>query len=135
MRERGHTLVELLLVLFIVGLGWFTLLPRLDPSSREGELDTINTMLHRAGKRAVDTYAVQRVRLFPGRDYLEWEQDRFPLPAVLSGGEINGRRMTGQESSFALYPSGHMDEVNLLLTSGERLRSRPLMREIMAVNP
>jgi len=40
----GLTLVELLIVLFIVGLGWFTLLPRLDPTRPSGSSAPLHEM-------------------------------------------------------------------------------------------
>ncbi len=136
MKEKGLTLAELLIVLLIIGLGWFTLLPRLDlsVSGSQDNISNINTLLAQAGEKAAATGTFQKIYLIPGLNYVEWKQRRFELPSPLSSGEINGQRATREKFAFVVYPSGHMDELNLFLANGKQLRSIPLLREIMVVD-
>jgi len=136
LKQNGLTLAELLIVLLIIGLGWFSLLPRLDlvGSGDQDNIKNINTLLTLAGEKAREINTFQSIFLIPGQNYLEWEQRRYELPATLSSAEINGHRTTGQKSAFTVYPAGHMDELNIFLVNGKQLRSRPLLREIMVVD-
>ncbi|WP_291319819.1 prepilin-type N-terminal cleavage/methylation domain-containing protein [Desulfonatronospira sp.] len=130
MNPQGFTLIELLIVLLIVGLGWFTLLPRLDmsDSSRQDSLYPVNELLRKAADEAAATNTLQRVHLAPGRDLLQWGELEARLPASLSRAEINKEqaRGSGREASFLIYPAGHMDEVALVLVNGQHLRASPL---------
>ncbi|MDZ7762791.1 MAG: hypothetical protein U5L00_21390 [Desulfovermiculus sp.] len=132
MRASGLTLIELLLVLGIIGLGWFTLLPKLDgvPMGPEARLDKVNTLLFQAGQEALQSHARQRITLTLGSTEVRWKEQEARLPAPISRVHINGRQAAGTRPGFAVYPTGHMDELNLRLQDGELLQSRPLAREL-----
>lgn len=132
MKPQGFTLIELLIVLLIIGLGWFTILPRLDMSQNgeEQPLQRANELLSEAVAKATSANTLQRIYLVSGGNQLEWEESEVRLPASLSRAEINGEQATGRRHSFVIYPAGHMDEVELVLTDGTRLESNPLKAEL-----
>lgn len=131
MREHGLTLIELLVVLFIIGLGWFTLLPRLDVSSAKNDpVHQINSLLESAAHTARYTSTRQRLMLFPGRDYVEWNDQKAELPGILSMAKINGKPVSGSSQEFSVYPAGHMDALLIVFTDGAEFNSRPLLRRI-----
>lgn len=120
----------------IIGLGWFALLPRLDLAGQEDKdkISSINALLDHAAEKASATHTFQKIILIPGQNYIQWEKHALELPSILSRGEVNGIEITGVQSAFAVYPAGHMDELNLFLANGQQLRSRPLLREILVVD-
>lgn len=131
MKQKGFTLTELFIVLFIIGLGWFTLLPRLDLTDKTSDpMHQINVLLESAGKTAVQNNVRQQIFLSPGRDFVEWNDKKYYLPAILSRAKINGRPVTRNAEPFNIYPTGHMDELFLILAGGEEIRSRPLLGKI-----
>lgn len=137
MRAAGLTLIELLLVLCIIGLGWFTLVPRLDmsdPSKRDG-LDQVNALLFQAGQEAIRSHARQKVSLNLGHAQMHWKDQKAALPAQVSRVEINGRQVSGTNPAFTVYPTGHMDELLLRLRGGKQLHSLPLARALSYGSP
>ncbi len=131
MNKNGLTLTELLIVLLIIGMGWFTLLPRLDLTQETNDpLHQINTLLESAARTAQKTHSRQGIILFPGRDFFEWNDRKAQLPDVLSRAEINGKPMSGTRELFFIYPTGHMDELFFVLSNGSKFRSRPLLGRI-----
>ena len=133
MNQKGLTLTELLIVLFIIGLGWFTLLPRLDMTRESNDpMHYVNILLQTAGEKAISTNTRQQIFLIPGRDFLEWNNQRHDLSGTLSRAVINGKPVTRTRQAFNVYPTGHMDELFLVLSSGEGFRSSPLALRIAA---
>lgn len=131
MKTTGFTLIELLMVLFIVGLGWFALLPRLDLTRKHtSTAEQINLFLESARQTAVSTSTRQQILLIPGRSFLEWNDHKQDLPAVLTRARINSKPVTGTDESFNIYPAGHMDELSFVLSNGQKFQSRPLLGKI-----
>ncbi len=132
MKNQGLTLIELLIVLAIVGLGWFTLLPRLDIAGdrNQNQLEKVNALLLQAGQEALWTNSLQQINLSMGQDTVIWQEQEQTLPAALSSAEVNGRRATSRQLAFFIYPGGHMDEVRLLLQNGQQLKARPVANKL-----
>lgn len=126
------TLIELLLVLLIIGLGWFTLLPKLDLGTpgEQDNLKQVNDLLFHAGLEAVRNHALQTVSCTLGQQEMHWKGQTASLPAPLSKLEINGEQATGTKAVFRIYPTGHMDQLSLRLSGGKQLRSQPLARKL-----
>jgi len=131
-KQQGLTLIEILVVIFIFGLGWFTLLPSLDTvgNSRQDPLQDINIMLNKAGSHAAKSYSIQEVYFSLGREVLVWNEEEQKLPASLARAVINSRQVEGTEALFRIYPAGFMDEVSMELANGYRLQSSPLEQQL-----
>lgn len=127
---HGMTLIELLLVLLIIGLGWFSLVPNLDlnTAAEQDNLKQVNDLLLQAGQQAVRSNTLQAITCTLGEEALHWKSQTAKLPAPLSRAEINGKQATGTKAVFRVYPTGHMDELSLRLSGGKHLQSRPLAR-------
>jgi hypothetical protein len=119
----GLTLVELLIVLFIVGLGWFTLLPRLDPTRPSGSsapLHEMNVFLNQARIAAVQTGRFQVIRLDPVSGGLSWNDATHSMPHPSGRCTLNDFPCPHPATHFRVYPQGHMDRLRLDFTNGER---------------
>lgn len=121
--SAGLTLVELLIVLFIVGLGWFTLLPRLDPTRPAGgnaPLHEMNVFLDQVRDAAVQGGRFQVIRLDPATGVLAWNETTHSLPHPPGRCILNDSPCPHPAAHFRVYPQGHMDRLQLDFTSGER---------------
>ena len=136
MRSAGLTFIELLIVLVVIGAGWFALVPRLDLASRnqEGPLGEVNALLIRAGHQAVWSGVRQGISVHLGHKVVEWGGETAELPEAVSRITRNSRHVYGSETTFFIYSTGHMDELSLWLTSGEHLRAQPLARSLETVS-
>ncbi|WP_031386766.1 MULTISPECIES: Tfp pilus assembly protein FimT/FimU [Desulfonatronum] len=121
--NAGLTLVELLIVLFIVGLGWFTLLPRLDPTRPSGSnapLHEVNVFLAQVRSTAIETGRFQAIRLDPTSGVLSWNEATHRLPTPPGRCVLNDSPCPHPAAHFRVYPQGHMDRLRLDFSSGER---------------
>ena len=118
----GMTLVEILVVLVIIAMGWFAFMPALDVGGRgSGETDrikTLNEFMDGVRKAAFERYAIQKIQVVLGEDYLTWDKKKVSLPGAVSRCLVNGQNPGGLAFSFNMYPAGVMDEVRLVLLNG-----------------
>lgn len=133
--ESGLTLIELLVVLLIVALGWFTLLPRLDPtapaSARDRPLAEVNELLARAGTEALNQGRFQELLLERQAGRLIWREESVRLPSGVAECRINNQPCPAREAVFRLYAHGGMDSLELVLFSGERWSSADLASHLV----
>lgn len=128
-RASGLTLVELLIVLLIVSLGWFTLLPRLDPT-RPGRaqqpVQAMNDFLAQVEDAAFVQGRLQPVRLDPRVGQLNWNDKSHDLPGPVSGCTINTRPCPHRDVLLRVFPGGYMDNLELRFSTGEHWISADL---------
>lgn len=133
--QAGLTLVELLVVLAIVALGWFTLLPRLDPtdasSAKDKPLAEVNQMLARAGAAALTHGRFQELSIEGRQGRLVWGEEAIRLPSPVAECRINAESCLVPEAIFRAYPHGGMDRLDLALFSGERWTSADLATRLV----
>ncbi len=124
----GFTLLELLVVMAIVGLAWFSILPNLDIAGRmQGESRaSLNDFLSRVRSKAVNEYSREAVTLEIGKPELKWGAETFTLASPVQRAAINEQSPLGTEIVFYVYPAGVTDAVELELLSGETLIAAPL---------
>ncbi len=127
-RSSGMTFIELLIVLVIVGMGWFTLMPNLDLAG-DGDADVlsqVNSFVYKARNTAVDTDSKQILYIDFEEGFLQWGEDQVSLPGTVLSGHLNEEPLDGEGVDFFIYPEGFSDEVRLVLEGGVTLSLDPL---------
>lgn len=124
------TLFEILIVLLVLSFGWFTLLPKLDVArmsdERGGAHRELDDFLDQVRREAETTCRQQTVSGALSDDRLAWGEKTVRLPEAVSSSRVNGAEPRERVFQFRIYPSGVMDNVELGLTSGRRLKARSL---------
>lgn len=131
----GFSLVEILVVLVLFGLGLFLVLPGLAPRRGGPHLDTLEQFLAEARRDAVHQGALQRICFrYGSRDMIRGNAT-LRLESPLAAAALEGQRVPGAGGCFSIYPSGLMDDVSLRLASGEVYRSRMLTGRLERKDP
>ncbi|WP_027720799.1 pilus assembly FimT family protein [Maridesulfovibrio zosterae] len=127
-RSGGLTFIELLIVLVIVGIGWFTLMPNLDlaGNKEENHINLVNALIYEARAEAVETDSRQYVFINFEDGFIQWGEEKVSLPSSVSSGHFNEEPMSGDGMDFTIYPEGFSDEVRLVLSDGLTLMLDPL---------
>ncbi|CCO23257.1 prepilin-type N-terminal cleavage/methylation domain-containing protein [Maridesulfovibrio hydrothermalis] len=127
-RCRGLTFIELLIVLVIVGMGWFTLVPNLDLAGDKeaDDISLVNALIYEGRAVAVSTDTRQTIYIGFEKGVVEWGDEVATLPASVSSGHYNEEPIDGDGVNFAIYPEGFSDEVRLVLSDGMTLVLDPL---------
>lgn len=128
--RRGLTLIEILVVMAVVAMGWFMLLPRLDVA-RSGDaftrtLDAVNVQLDAVREAALRDGLPQTVEVALGEDTLRWRDTEMTLPETVSRMLVNGENPGGLRMVFHIHPCGITDEVRVVLGNGAALKITPL---------
>lgn len=127
-RSGGLTFIELLIVLLIVGMGWFSLMPNLDLAGNKDEdrVSLVNALVYEARNKAVETDSRQFVHINFEDGMVSWNEEEESLPDTVSSGHFNEEPIAGDGVDFVIYPEGFSDEVRLVLTNGLTLVLDPL---------
>ncbi|OEU70961.1 MAG: prepilin-type N-terminal cleavage/methylation domain-containing protein [Desulfovibrio sp. S3730MH75] len=127
-RSSGMTFIELLIVLVIVGMGWFTLMPNLDLAGDgdEDALSQVNSFVYKARNIAVDTDSKQILYINFEEGFVQWGEDQVSLPDKVLSGHLNEDPLDDEGVDFSIYPEGFSDEVRLVLEGGLTLILDPL---------
>lgn len=127
-RSGGLTFIELLIVLFIVGMGWFTLMPNLDlaGNNEEDKVSLVNALIYEARTKAVETDTRQLVFINFEKGLVSWNGEETELPDTVTSGHFNEEPIGGEGVDFTIYPEGFSDEVRLVLSNGMALILDPL---------
>lgn len=124
----GFTFIELLIVLIIVGIGWFTLMPNLNLAGNKEEdiLNRVNAFVYKARSDAVETDSKQVLYIDFEKGLLKWKDDKIALPGRVVSGHLNEEPLGGDGINFSIYPEGFCDEVRLVFADGVTLALDPL---------
>lgn len=134
--QRGLTLIELIVVMMIFALGWFALLPTLNPQEEDPsvtELNAVNAMLNKARLEAMSGGGIQRLKIQHRGVSVAWGKQTEPLPSSVSDCQVNGETRRDHWILFRIYPSGVMDELRLSLGNGVILAGAPLTASLSRV--
>lgn len=134
MARSGFTLIELIIVLFVIGLGWFSVLPRLGITSLEkGTMDKVNIILAEARDKAVTKYDNQSVMVTLGSADMTWGDKSAKLPGELERCRINDITPTGLTFAIRFFPDGHSDEVKLYFQDNAGYEIDPLVPALVPI--
>ncbi len=124
----GFTFIELLIVLIIVGIGWFTLMPNLNlaGNKEKDSLNLVNAFIYKARSEAVETDSKQTLYIDFEKGLVKWKGDEIALPGRVVSGHLNEEPLGGEGVNFAIYPEGFSDEVRLVFADGVTLALDPL---------
>ncbi|WP_320171804.1 prepilin-type N-terminal cleavage/methylation domain-containing protein [Maridesulfovibrio sp.] len=127
-RSHGLTFIELLIVLLIVGMGWFTLMPNLDLAGgkKDDKVSLVNALIYEAKNKAVETDSRQIVHIDFESGEVRWNEETAELPDPVSSGHFNEDPVGGEGVDFTIYPAGFCDEVRLVLSNGLAIVLDPL---------
>lgn len=131
----GLTFIELLIVLVIVGMGWFTLIPNLDLAGDRSDdsLSQINSLIYEARTEAVVTDSPQYLFIDFKNGLVKWEEQEVALPAEVTSGHFNEEPVGEDGVEFTIYPEGFCDEVRLVLSDGLALVLDPLSARFVEI--
>lgn len=121
--QKGMTFIELLIVLVIVGMGWFTLMPNLNLAGGKDTdvINRVNALVYKARTEAVVSDTRQTVSINFKDGTIQWADSREDLPAGVSSGHYNDQPVADTGIDFIIYPEGFCDEVRLVLRNGMTL--------------
>jgi prepilin-type N-terminal cleavage/methylation domain-containing protein len=123
----GFTFIELLIVLLIVGMGWFTLMPNLDlAGDRDDSLSKVNALIYAAKNKAVESDFRQIVYIDFENGLVKWNAEEATLPSKVSSGHLNEEPLGDDGVEFTIYPEGFSDEVRLVFSDGMTVVLDPL---------
>lgn len=135
-QPAGLTIMEVLVVLIIFGIGWFAVLPNLGlldaMRTTDPGLDRLNAFLAQARSQAMGNGTMARMVVVPGKKTLSWEGVETIFPAAVSRCLVNGRQHFDRPTEFRVYPTGAMDDVRITLDGGAVLSSNVLGAEFLA---
>jgi prepilin-type N-terminal cleavage/methylation domain-containing protein len=122
--QRAFSLLELLVVMVIIGVAWFALLPNLDLASRyEKKSSPLDRFMDSVREKALSEYSVQAITVTGNGKSLEWNGKFHAMVSPVYRCEVNGQNTEGWNCGFRVYKDGIMDQVRLVLLSGEVLES------------
>lgn len=133
--QRGFTLVELLIVMVIIGLGFMSMSPSLATRTVLGNKteDFFNTLIDKEIKEAKSLNRQVSVKGTSGSDNLTFPDgsvEQIPEGVILKA-RINGTYASGSEYRIYFYPDGLSDEFELETSSGKTITGYPITHNVV----
>lgn len=127
----GFTLIEILVVIFIVGIGWFSLMPNLEISKKNNDpVDDMNKLLELASNAALANNSIEQLEIDLNKNSIKWNEQTLSVPFDIKNVRVNSNDFTNNEDRhiiFSVYPEGFVDNIVLSISSGKELVSAPLL--------
>lgn len=132
---RGFTLVELLVVMVIMGLGFISLSPSLAEKTVKGGGDEsfFNELILSQLKAAKELNRQVFIKGTVGTDNLllsDGSNVSIPLGKVDSI-EINDKKVNGIEYYIYFYPDGIFDDFEIEIENGKKVTSYPMLATVV----
>ena len=133
--RKGFTLVEILIVMVIAGLGLMTVAPKLAENTVLSDRteaffdDIVKTHLKTASELGTQIF----ITGYKGSpNLLLQDGSRVQIPAGdISEVKINDERINGSEYRIYFYPDGIFDQFVLTLDNGETIESVPALHKVV----
>lgn len=129
-QDSGYTLLELTVVIFIVGIGWFSLIPHLDVSNEvERPIHKINKLIKSASVSDMAKNSIEKVAIDFKKSSFSWNSHVETLGCNIDQIKINSYHKKKKDKAihFSVYPDGFVDNVIIQASTGEKFVSDPLL--------
>jgi len=136
---KGFTLIEILIVLVIVGIGIFTVIPKISERviREKPEIDFFNNLIEEHLKEAKQNHAPVYFEGFKGSENIveySGKRIKIPLGLTVASVEINGKDVEKLDFKIYIYPQGVSDYFKITLSNDEILESIPLLLKVRKIN-
>lgn len=132
LNRKAFTLIEILIVLVIIGIGVFTIVPKITERKikQAPEIDFFNTLLEQHYIIAKQHDKPVYIKGFKGSEnFLTYEGKTIKLPLGLSVSsvKINDKLSDQLDFKIYVYPDGISDYFKITLSNDETIESIPLL--------
>ncbi len=129
--KNGFTLVELLIALLIIGIGLFTIVPKLTEKSigKDKYLNFFDKLIEEHYKIAKKEHKPVYFKGFLGSENIvkyNGKVVKIPDLLTINSIEINDRKIEKLEFKIYVYPDGYCDYFKLRLSNDKVIESIPL---------
>lgn len=130
--KHAFTLMELMIVMLIIGIGLMGLTPRITSKSvgMDPRLEYLNKLIKEEWERAVELGQPITITGFKGSaNLLNHDKQSKTIPDIkeVSEAVINKYITRGNEYAIRIYPDGLCDYFELTLDNGQVIESIPLL--------
>jgi prepilin-type N-terminal cleavage/methylation domain-containing protein len=134
---KGFTLIEILIVLVIVGIGVFTIVPKITERKIKPspELDFFNNLLEQHYILAKQNGKPVYFKGFKGSEnFVTYEGKTVKLPfGTVSSIKINGKAIEKLEFKIYVYPDKISDYFKITLSNDEIIEAIPLLLKVRKI--
>ncbi len=133
--NNAFTLLEIIIVITIIGIGVITLTPQMMRNTVEGDktVEFFNKILLEALNESREQQAPVSIKGFKGsNNIITAKGERVNIPGIteVTEVEINKYNSFGTEYEITVYPSGICDYFKINFTNEEFIESTPLIMTV-----
>lgn len=133
--NNAFTLLEIIIVITIIGIGVITMTPQMMRNTVEQDktVEFFNKTLKQALKESREQQAPVSIKGFTGSDNLitvSGERTEIPGISTVNDVEINDSNADGTEYEITVFPNGICDYFKLTFADGSYIESSPLLLQV-----